>query len=147
MVVWGVRICQREHRLLSIENETSSEKQPVSIGWNPQPSIYGRAIAPVIFVLWWSNQPFLRLRYYLRNWWHWWDVEMAFLHLRAYIALAPFLEGGEDWFKILLPTKHVVMDLEEIVAPANHSQIWIYFRVFSQFPHITSVLKKPHCYW
>ncbi|XP_046509062.1 rho-related BTB domain-containing protein 1 isoform X3 [Equus quagga] len=72
---------------------------------------------------------------------------MAFLHLRAYIALAPFLEGGEDWFKILLPTKHVVMDLEEIVAPANHSQIWIYFRVFSQFPHITSVLKKPHCYW
>lgn len=62
--------------------------------------------------------------------WHWWDADMTLPRLRACTALAPFLEGGENWFKMLLPTKHAVMGLEEIVAHANHSQIWIYFRAF-----------------
>lgn len=47
-----------------------------------------------------------------------------------------FRRVGANWFEMLLPTKHAVVGLEERVAHANHSQIWIYFRMFSQFsPH------------
>lgn len=60
----------------------------------------------------------------LRIWWHWWDVGMAFLHLRGCIALGPVFGGwGKADLKYLLPAKHTIMGLGEIAVHANHSQI------------------------
>lgn len=108
----------------------SKSSSVVKIAHDDSPPLW--LVWPLIavpFVLGWRNQPFLKLYCCLQV-----HGGAGGLLMPTHKSVPCFSQISVGWrvpgFNMSLPGKTAFTILEEVVTDANHSQIWIYFRMF-----------------